>query len=69
MLERHLSSSERHVNDILKRNTVINKLKLKKDLCKNSNRKKTFKEQQLIIRQQKILFKKQLWKNNIYNRR
>ena len=46
MLERHLSSSERHVNDILKRNTVINKLKLKKDLCKNSNRKKTFKEQQ-----------------------
>jgi hypothetical protein len=66
MLERHLSSSERHVNDILKRNTVINKLKLRTFV---SNRKKTFKEQQLIIRQQKILFKKQLWKNTIYNRR
>jgi len=66
MLERHLRSSERHVNDILKRNTVINKLKLKTFV---SNRKKTFKEQQLIIRQQKILFKKQLWKNTIYNRR
>jgi hypothetical protein len=43
MLERHLSSSERHVSDILKRNTVINKLKLKRTFVKAAIEKRHLK--------------------------